>query len=295
MTTDSHLPSSVATPADVEALETAARRVETPCGDSTMVWHVWGEGRPVVLLHGGAGSWTHWVRNIAPLARAGCRVCVPDLPGSGDSAPPPNGEDADALPPGLEQGLGLLIPGEACDVVGFSFGAMVGAFIASRDAVPVRQLVLVGAPALSREPSPRLDLRGWKALPPGPERQAVQRHNLRSLMLADDEAVDALSIALQSANVERDRMTRRRLSQTDVLVRTLPRVGCPVSGIWGSEDALYRGRTPIIGAALAHAPAFRTLTLIPGAGHWVQYERAAAFNEALLAALAAVPVQAGQA
>ena len=289
MTPATSLPPSVSTLADVAALEKAARRVETPCGDAALVWHVWGEGRPVVLLHGGAGSWTHWVRNVAPLVRAGCRVCVPDLPGSGDSAPPPDGEDADALPPWIEQGLGLLIPGEACDVVGFSFGAMVGAFIAARGAVPVRQLVLVGAPALSHERSPRLDLRGWKALPPGPERQAVQRHNLRSLMLADEHAVDALSIALHSANVERDRMTRRRLSQTDVLVRTLPRVGCPVSGIWGSEDALYRGRTSVIGAALSQAPAFRTLTLIPAAGHWVQYEQATAFNDALLAALAAVP------
>ena len=292
MPVETCLPSAIATPADVTALEAAARRVQTPCGDSTLVWRVWGEGRPVVLLHGGAGSWTHWVRNIAPLARFGCRVCVPDLPGSGDSASPPNGEDADALPPWIEQGLALLIPGEACDLVGFSFGAMVGAFIAARAAERVRQLVLVGAPALSREPSPRLDLRGWRALPPGPERQAVQRHNLRSLMLAREESVDALSIALHTANVERDRMTRRRLSQTDVLVRTLPRIGCPVSGIWGADDALYRGRTPIIGAALAQAPAFATLTLIPDAGHWVQYERATAFSEALLAALAAVPMQA---
>ena len=25
---------------------------------------MWGEGRPLVLLHGGTGSWMHWVRNV---------------------------------------------------------------------------------------------------------------------------------------------------------------------------------------------------------------------------------------
>ncbi len=35
------------------------------------------------------------------------------------------------------------------------------------------------------------------------------------------------------------------------------------------------------------APDFRGLTLIPDSGHWVQFERPDAFDDALLAALAA--------
>jgi 2-hydroxy-6-oxonona-2,4-dienedioate hydrolase len=38
-------------------------------------------------------------------------------------------------------------------------------------------------------------------------------------------------------------------------------------------------------AALARAVDFRGLALIDDAGHWVQFERAGAFDEALLAAL----------
>jgi len=53
-----------------------------------MVWHEWGEGPTVVLLHGGYGSWTHWIRNIDALA-AEHRVIAADLPGLGDSAMPP--------------------------------------------------------------------------------------------------------------------------------------------------------------------------------------------------------------
>jgi 2-hydroxy-6-oxonona-2,4-dienedioate hydrolase len=45
---------------------------------------------PVVLFHGGSGSWTHWVRNIQPLVAAGRQVIAADLPGFGDSASPPS-------------------------------------------------------------------------------------------------------------------------------------------------------------------------------------------------------------
>ena len=61
-----------------------ARRLTTPCGDGELVWHAWGDDgdQPLVLLHGGSGSWTHWIRNVEAFAAAGRRVLVPDLPAS---------------------------------------------------------------------------------------------------------------------------------------------------------------------------------------------------------------------
>src|ERR1700722_10585040 len=75
-------------------LEHAASRTATPCGDETMVWHLWGDAdSPVlVLFHGGAGSWRHWAHNIDVLSQT-YRLLVPDLPGLGESAFPPNGDD----------------------------------------------------------------------------------------------------------------------------------------------------------------------------------------------------------
>ena len=105
-------------------------------------------------------------------------------------------------------------------------------------------------------------------------------------MLARDDSVDALSLGIHAANLARDRMKLRRLSRTDVLLRTLPQVRCPVYGIWGERDVLYLDRTEVIAPALAQAPDFRRLTLVPGAGHWVQFEAAEAFNAALLQVLA---------
>lgn len=282
------LPPEILTLDDVERLRAWAQRVETPCGEGAMVWHAWGDpaAAPVVLLHGGAGSWTHWVRNITPLVAAGRRVWVPDLPGFGDSAPPPTGHDADALPPWVEAGLERLVGDAACDVVTFSFGGMVGAFLAQAHPARVRRLVLAGAPALSSVRRPPLDLRRWAHLPPGPERQATIRHNLMTLMLADEASAEPLALELHTENLVRDRMPLRRLASTDVLLRTLPALRCPVHGIWGDHDALVRGALDILEPALSQAPGFRGLTLLPGAGHWAPFEDAPGFNAALAAALA---------
>ena len=272
---------------EVETLRRRAERMATPCGDGALVWHRWGpaSGRPVLLLHGGSGSWTHWLRNITALADAGHAVWVPDLPGFGDSAPPPDGHDADVLPGWLERGLQSLIGDQAVDLVGFSFGGLVAGLWAQARPARVARLVLVGSPGLSAELLPPLDLRRWDALPAGEARVAVHRHNLLQLMLAHDESATPLAVALHAANVERDRLRRRRLMLTAALLPVLPTLACPVHGIWGAEDVLYRHRLPLIGRVLATAPGFRSLDLLPQAGHWVQFEATEAFNAALAAAL----------
>lgn len=267
------------------ALQGRAERHHTPSGRGTLVWHVWGQGRPTLLLHGGSGSWNHWVHNIDELVAAGRQVIAPDLPGFGDSAKPDEVQDADGQWPLLQSGLQQLIGAERIDAVGFSFGALCAALWA--DAHPDRfaSLVLVGAPALSDERLPPLPLRLWDLVPAGPARDAVHRHNLRTLMLAHDDSVDDLAVALHAANLPRDRLRRRRLMLTDLLARTLPNLACPVAGIWGEHDVLVRGRLEMVARVLATAAQFRGLQWVPGAGHWVQYERPEAFNQALLKAL----------
>jgi pimeloyl-ACP methyl ester carboxylesterase len=275
-----------------DALLACATRHTTPCGDGHLVWHRWGAvdgisaGPPVLLLHGGSGSWTHWLRNIAALAAAGHAVLVPDMPGFGDSAAPPDGQDADVLPGWLELGLQQLVGAQPVALVGFSFGALVAGLWAQ--ALPQRaaRLVLVGSPALSAERLPPLDLRRWDQQPPGDARLAVHRHNLLQLMLAHAASATPLAVGLHAANVERDRLRQRRLMLTDALVHLLPTLVCPVHGIWGALDVLVASRLPLIGQVLATAPGYRGLVLLPGAGHWVAFEAAEAFNAALLAALA---------
>jgi 2-hydroxy-6-oxonona-2,4-dienedioate hydrolase len=278
-------------PPEALALLATASRFETPCGAGTMVWHTWGQATrrpgqaPLVLLHGGSGSWMHWLRNIPALAASGRWVLVPDLPGFGDSAAPLRGTDADVLPEPVEQGLAMLLGDSACDLVGFSFGGMVAGFLAQRFPARVARLVLVGAPGLGVAREQALRLRAWRHITDAGERDVIHRHNLAVLMLYREEAITELALRLHIANVLRDRMKGRSLARTDALAKALAGVHCPVRAIYGREDALYRGTLDALQAALARAVDFRGLALIDDAGHWVQFERAGAFDEALLAAL----------
>jgi 2-hydroxy-6-oxonona-2,4-dienedioate hydrolase len=281
---------SSSSPECIAALQAEATPLQTPCGEGHIQWHRWGPldagpRGPVVLLHGGSGSWTHWIRNIDALVAAGRQVLVPDLPGFGDSAVPPGGGDADAVAPAVEQGLQALLGEATCDLVGFSFGGLTAGLLLAQSPRRAARLVLVGAPAMGVSDAGQVALRGWRHLHDATEREAVHRHNLSVLMLHNPEAIDPLALALHTHNVERDRMQRRRLARTQALKDALPHVNCPVHAIYGEEDVLYQGRMPALEAAFAVAPDFRGLTRVAGAGHWVQYEKAEAFDAALARAL----------
>ena len=75
-------------PAVRARLRAAGERWVTGAASERVVWHAWRAARsdapPVLLLHGGSGSWTHWVKNIVPLLDAGRWVLAADLPGFGD-------------------------------------------------------------------------------------------------------------------------------------------------------------------------------------------------------------------
>ena len=158
--TAARLPQIVRTLAEVAILDRAARRHALPLADGHMVWRSWGEGEPVLLLHGGSGSWTHWVRTIVPLVETGRQVWIPDLPGFGESAAVvPGGGDADRLPEPMRAALGVLLGDAPVDVVGFSFGTMVGALLAEGWPGRVRRLVLTGAPALGVRNPAAIELR----------------------------------------------------------------------------------------------------------------------------------------
>jgi len=277
-------------PAEALRVLALSRRLATPCGEGECVWHAWGDDRhePLVLLHGGSGSWTHWIRNVEVLAAAGRYVVVPDLPGFGDSARPPGGQDADAVVPvvaeGLE-GLQCILGERAVDVVGFSFGGLCGGLMAASHPERVRRLVLVGAPGLGLR-SKRLPLQSWRQA--GTPQAALEAHraNLATLMFHRPDNIDALALALQAANVPRDRMHRRKLALTDILLQTLPEIGCRIDAIYGEQDALYRDTREELQACLRTAPTLGEFVFIPDAGHWVQYEAPHHLHRELLRLLA---------
>lgn len=246
-----------------------------------MVWRVWGDGPPVVLLHGGYGSWTHWLRNIDPLAQRR-RVIVPDLPGLGDSAAPPPGATAEENATIVAAGLDMLLrPGERYVLVGFSFGALMTAPIAAAAGARLELLVLVGSTAwgLSRAPQGS-GLERMSRRMSTDEIAAVQRANLGRLMLHDTTKIDDFAVRLQADNVMRARFRSIGSTTPDWLVRWLPAIAAPVAAIWGAHDVTSQPVADRVAALRRHKPEAVT-EIVPGAGHWVQYEASDAFNRFL--------------
>jgi hypothetical protein len=171
-------------------------------------------------------------------------------------------------------------------VVGFSFGGMAGALWLAAHPQDAVQLVLVGAPGMGMTVPDRIPLKGWRHLATPEAQEAVHRHNLMALMLHAPEALDDLALRLHTANVQRDRMPRRRLSSTDIVARVLPQVPARVSAIFGEHDALYRGRVSQLATAMPTlARQWGRWQVVSGAGHWVQYEASDPFLAALRHAL----------
>lgn len=266
----------------VDALARTARKVHTPCGDGMMVWRTWGSGEPLILLHGGYGSWTHWLRNIPELSRH-YELWLPDTPGLGDSAMPAEPwvpqSIADAIVLGIDEIFG---PHRELHLGGFSFGGHVAGLSAVALQHRVSALLLIGVAALGLRADPREPFAKRRTGMTEAEAAAVFRQNLEVLMFADPGNIDALAVYLQAENVGRGRFHSRPFAATDALAVALADIKAPVKTIWGTRDIIAR---PSLEARLdilrRHHPELE-VRLIEGAGHWVAYEAADAFNVAVL-------------
>jgi len=261
------------------ALAKAGRRVLTPCGDGSLVWHVWGDGMPILLLHGNHGSWRHWARNIPDLAQR-YRVLAPDLPGNGESDPPLLPASLAAIVDVIETGMREIIgPTRLHALFGFSFGSNMAGDLARRMAEGLQQLVLVGPAGLGLPQGPRDELLRWRQLPDEAARRAAHRRNLEILMIHDPARIDALAVEIQAFGAESHRMRERPSMGPAPLAEALPDIRARIACLWGGADGAagpyLQARRDRLAAIRPDAAQF----LIEGAGHWVQYEAAERFNE----------------
>lgn len=261
----------------VTRLEQRAESVDARFEGSRIRWRRIGSGPPLVLLHGGNGSWLHWVRNIDALAGRH-QVWLPDLPGCGDSeeiAPPANLE---RLVAALRHNIAHLMGSEGeIDVAAFSFGSVLASNLALARG-GVRRLALLGATGhgLQRR---QLALKNWRVLEPGAAQAQAHRHNLAELMLHEPAAIDALAMLVHRSASERTRLRSKQLSHTDATRRALDKLHVPVLMAWGEHDPTASGAATA--QALARGRPERRCLVVPGAGHWVQYERADEVNTLL--------------
>lgn len=249
-----------------------------------MIWRRWGVTRagnlPLVLLHGGSGSWTHWIKAIPALSRL-TEVWVPDLPGLGDSAMPAPPHTPASCGQVVAAGAQKLIPAGQFNLVAFSFGAHVGTFAAAYLGNRLATFTICGCAALGL-PHNRLDFDRLRNTMSAEDAAMVHRTNLARLMFYNPSRIDALAIYMQAENIRRARFKSRPFAGSNEIPETLPHVTAQLRAIWGAEDVLA---TPDVETRYAilrkHHPELKTCT-IEDAGHWVCYEQPEAFVRAVV-------------
>lgn len=272
-------------PAEFEArVHAAARPMETPCGDGTMVWHAWGDDRlpPLVLFHGGFGSWRHWILNVLPLSRR-YRVIAADLPGLGDSHPVPGEYTAENIAAVVSSGIDLLVPPPTrFHVAGFSFGGIIGGHVSVLQGRRVQSYTAVAAGGLGLRTAPFPELASMSSAATPEALAEVHRTNLSRLMISDPGRIDDLAIHVQTETVRRARARSGKIPWTGTLAKALERVDTRIAGVWGEKDVIagpYLDDRRALFQSIQPGCEFR---IIDGAGHWVMYERPQAFNAVLL-------------
>ncbi|WP_162375666.1 alpha/beta fold hydrolase [Ancylobacter sp. TS-1] len=269
----------------IDIADARATRSLTGTAGEEIVWRRFGHGPPLVLLHGGFGSWLHWLPVVA-LLEPHFQLMIPDMPGFGGSAPIPVGTTPGRLAEQLAAGLDALLPsGSRLDLAGFSFGGLVATHLAKRLDGRVGTLALVAGGGLGAERDP-VDLRGRRPDMSEDERREVAAHNLRAFMIADATRVDALAVEIQQRNTSRrPGLVSRDFSRSRTALALLPELDARVAAIWGTQDPTVGGRLADRRRAVEAAARSAMTAELPGCGHWIMQERPAELAAFLIDAM----------
>ena len=253
-----------------------------------VAWRAFGDGPTLVLLHGGAGSWLHWVMNVDALATR-FRVIAIDQPSYGDSVTVPWETDVDPYLALVHRAVEAIVPDGPVHVGGFSFGGFIAADLAVRLGPRAASLSMTGGAGYGRPEGRGFTLDSRRRMadrlgrdPTAAELWAMQKENLGKLMIWDTAKLDDWAVDMQVRNVARTRFDSRKLSWSDGTPDRVGRLDCPVMIVYGEHDA---AAIPPIPDRIARCRARRpdlVSHIIPACGHWAMYEKPEVVNTLLL-------------
>jgi pimeloyl-ACP methyl ester carboxylesterase len=269
--------------------ESTSRYVKA--GNITLHMNEFGEGPPLVLLHGsgpGATSWSNFKGNMPDLGRH-FRVLAVDQPGYGLSDKPPFTREDSVFRVTSRALLGLLdeLGIEQADFVGNSLGGANAIRFALDHPERVRRMVLMGpGGAAVNIFSPPLS-EGFKLLrafygAPNPTREQLEafiRIMVFDERLITEELIDErYNAAIQPDQLDGARRVQQsmdNLPEDDQLWRFLHKIKHPVLMTWGRDDRVLPLDAAVF--AMRRIPNAR-LHVFPKCGHWAQVEHRNEFN-----------------
>jgi pimeloyl-ACP methyl ester carboxylesterase len=222
-----------------------------------------GEGRPYLVLHGGAGPQS--VAGFSQLLaeKGHTRVLTPTHPGFGGT-PRPDGLDSVAKLAALYNGLLDHLGLEDVTVVGNSVGGWIAVELALLDTARISGLVLLDAVGIEVNGHPVADVSGLTL----PEIQALSFHDPTPFRVDPATVPDAqraviaangAALAVYAGSTMADPTLRGRLSG----------IAIPTVVLWGGSDQIV---DPAYGRAYAAAIDGARFEVLPASGHMPQME-----------------------
>ena len=222
-----------------------------------------GSGRPILVLHGGAGP-----QSVAGLASALSRrahVLVPTHPGFEGEPRPEWFDRLDDLALAYLELLERLDLRDAL-VIGSSVGGWIASEMAVYDTTRLSGLVLIDATGIQLEGHPVADV---SSLAPD-QLLALSFHNPAAFRV-DPATVSPEQAKARAENIKTLYVYDQGLNGSDPkLRRRLRRVNIPALVVWGESDRIA---DPEYGRAYAQALPNARFELIPEAGHLPQLEQ----------------------
>ncbi|MCJ2185290.1 alpha/beta fold hydrolase [Novosphingobium beihaiensis] len=244
-----------------------------------------GEGRPLLLLHGISNTGRAWAPQVPALAGAGYRVIVPDHAGHGASAPVTTPFGVSELADDIEIMLAAMDIAN-CDIVGLSLGGMVALELALRRPERVGRMIVANSFDCTATPTfaglaeswartfeqPQGPLRRFEANWPSLVSPAFQTtaEGLRTYQVW--HALAAVADGPSLANVSRG------ITTFDVSQR-IAELAMPTLFIAGGLDGMS---PPDLGRALAERAPQGEFSLIGEAAHISNVDTADAFTRRVL-------------
>ncbi|MET0964531.1 MAG: alpha/beta fold hydrolase [Noviherbaspirillum sp.] len=244
-----------------------------------------GSGSPLVLIHGGFGSWAHWRENLAALAREHTVFAI-DMPGFGLSCDATPGSSIEQLALTVRDAIAAMretlpepLRQQPAAIAAFSFGTAVAVRLALLDPQAVRALLLINPPGLGQvsEQVKAIQARAADAARTQGLRAGLEV-TLRELMVHRPALATPAALDLLEDCVTHTRFVSRSLSRSVHLRPMISELRMPVHVVLGEEDPHQKHELHERLAWLRQTLGSANVSLFAATAHWLQYEQAERFN-----------------
>ena len=257
-----------------------------------------GKGAVLLLIHGLGGNASHWKRNIQELSKYNRCIAI-DLPGYGKSSVINRLNAAEQLDFYADQIATFLnkLKIKKATIAGHSMGAQIAMIFSLKYALIVSNLILLAPAGFETFSATEAGLLKNYATPTFYEKQdsaAIEKSYRMNFFNMPDEAQSLVKerIALKQCEVFSSFCAQIPLGVQGMLAHPvkdqLKELGMPKLIIFGASDALIPNKllhpalTVEMVAAIAKAIPYQQTTIIPQAGHLVQFEKPTIVNQTVL-------------